>query len=264
MADRIDSLLPAERLSLIRQEIDSKGVGVISELSGRFRVSEMTIRRDLDLLEAQGVVLRTRGGAIGAIRRSGAEPLFAAKRTVNMGKKAAIAMSAAQRFVADGDIIIMEGGTTVTAMARHLSEMHVTVVTNGIFTAAELARCLSSGSTVVATGGIIRDASYMMVGPVVERFFDRFHADTVFLSATGFVNGVGFMDPDMLETEAKRAMLRAAERAVLLFDSTKFGVKSLMTVLQCDELDAVITDEAISPETIEVLRNEGTEVFVVQ
>lgn len=256
-----ESMLPAQRRQRILEDIETQGAGTIAELSQKYDVSEMTIRRDLKVLEEEEKVKRTHGGAI-RWRTSVVEPRYAAKQELHAPQKACIARYVADQLVDNGDIIILEGGTTVTAMARYLTaKQDLTIVTHGLYTTNELQHLLPH-TTVICTGGILRDVSFTFVGPVTERFFREFHANKLFLSATGLTLEAGFTDPSMLETQVKKAMIDAADQVIMLLDSSKFGVKSLTRVLHADGTDLLITDEGVTEPTVQALQELGVDVRI--
>lgn len=252
-----------DRRAAILELLLSEDAAAIPELADRFGVSHMTIRRDLDALALDGRVSVGRGEAR-ISHHSGVEPRFAAKQRVNAALKSQIASYAAEHFVNDGDVILMEGGTTVTAMAHYLAgRSGLTVVTNGVYTVNELAH-LVPGLTVMSTGGILRDVSFTYVGPSATAFLAGIHARTAFVSATGFTNDHGFMDPNPLESEVRKAMINCAERVVMLLDSTKFGVTSLITVGPTSAVDVLVTDSGAPADQLEQLRKKGVDVRVTE
>jgi len=257
-------LKPVERRQQIVKDIDLLDDNIIPQLSQKYGVSEMTIRRDLKVLEENGLIKRTYGGAV---RWPGSEPGLVARdnrQVLAQSQKLRIARYAAERLVDKNDIIILEGGTTATAMAHCLADKDdLTVVTNGIATAEELRRHLPLTTTIISTGGIVRPESSTCVGPVTERFFREFHAHRLFLSASGLTLSEGITDPKMLETQVKRAMIGAAHEVIMLIDSTKFGVRSLMKVIDFAEVDLLVTDDNAPPETLDGLRALGVELAVV-
>lgn len=251
----------SRRAAIVRQ-LEEAGSVSIAELSGRFHVSDMTVRRDLDALQAEGLIQRTHGGAVPA-RPAGIEPRYAAKQRVNVALKSRIARYAAEMLVEDGQVLLLEGGTTVTAMARHLAaHRDLTVVTNGLYTANALRELLPQ-ATVMSTGGILRDVSYTFVGPSVETFLRDMHADTLFVSATGMTLHEGFTDPNPMEAQVRRWMARSAHRVVALLDSSKFGVVSTTTVAAAAEVDVLVTDDGAPSTVIADMRALGVEVHVV-
>lgn len=257
-------LKPIERRQQMIKDIDTLDDHIIPRLSQKYGVSEMTIRRDLKVLEEEGLIKRTYGGAV---RWPSSEPALVARdnrQVLAMAQKVRIARFAAENLVDRSDIIILEGGTTATAMAPFLGDKDdLTVVTNGIATAEELRRHLPLSATIISTGGIVRPESSTCVGPVTERFFREFHANRLFLSASGLTLSEGITDPKMLEIQVKRAMIAAAREVIMLLDSTKFGTRSLMKVLDFSEVHLLVTDEGIGPEPLERLRGLGVQVVVV-
>lgn len=254
-------MLPAERQQKILEDIEREGVSSIVDLSQKYEVSSMTIRRDLQVLENERRIRRTHGGAI-RLTETVVEPRYVTKQKLHAESKLAIAHYAAQHFVQDNDIIVLEGGTTVAMMVQFLrSRQNLTIVTNGLYICSELQSMLSQ-ATVICTGGILREVSATFVGPISERFFREFHSNRLFLSTTGYTPDAGFTDPSMLETQVKKAMIAAADQVIMLMDSTKFNIKSMTTVAQPEELDLVVTDSATSPEIVDGLRVRGVEVRV--
>jgi DeoR/GlpR family transcriptional regulator of sugar metabolism len=261
---------PSERRQQILQDIGAQDIGSIDDgliptLSAKYKVSEMTIRRDLKILEENGLIKRTWGGAVlWSTAMNGPAVVGRATRgQLRKAQKEAIARCAVQCFVGDGDIIIMEGGTTVTAMARYLRHREaLTVVTNGLHTAEMLQRMLPPDSTVICSGGILRPESSTFVGPTTEQFFREFHARRLFLSATGLTLETGVTDPRVLETQVKRAMVESAGSVVLLLDSSKFGVKSLVTIIDSGAVSHIVTDEGAPPEMVQALREQGVDVII--
>lgn len=257
-------LKPVERRQQIVRDLDVLDDTTIPRLSQKYGVSEMTIRRDLKVLEELGQIKRTYGGAV-RWPAAGVEPVLVARerrQTLARPQKGEIARLAAA-LVAHGDIVILEGGTTATAMAPFLADKEdLTVVTNGLATCDELRRHLPLGATVICSGGILRPESATFVGPVAEGFFRQFHARRLFVSASGLTAQDGLTDPKMLEIQVKRAMIAAADEVIALVDSSKFGVRSLMKVADFDELHALITDDQASPVTLDALHARGLEVHV--
>jgi DeoR/GlpR family transcriptional regulator of sugar metabolism len=225
----------------------------------------MTIRRDLKVLEESGLIKRTFGGAVRWPLASVEPTLLAREKRQILAatQKALIARYAAENLVEKDDIIILEGGTTATAMAPYLVDKDdLTVVTNGVTTAEELRRHLPLSATIITTGGILRPESSTCVGLVTERFFREFHANRLFLSATGLTLRDGITDPKMLEIQVKRAMIAAAQEVIMLMDSTKFGARSLMKVIDFSEVRLLITDGGAPETMLQQLRAKGIEVAI--
>jgi len=254
-------MLSLERRQRIVTFLARHGSGTIGEMSQLFGVSEMTIRRDLDVLEAEKVVRRTHGGAM-FVESSNGEFTFATKMTRDAELKDRIAAVAARQFVHDDAAIILEGGTTVTSMARYLGEFHnLTVLTNGLQAASQLTT-LHPSSTVMVCGGMLRTINLTLVGPVTADFFKRFGADLAFFSAIGFTLEQGFTDANVLESQAKVDMRRAAKKAIMLLDSTKYGVRALTSTFTLSDIDVLVTDNDAPLDLLEHVRAHGVEVLV--
>jgi DeoR/GlpR family transcriptional regulator of sugar metabolism len=255
-------ILPEQRRMLIKQMIQQDGAVNTEELAAYFDVSYMTIWRDIALIEEEGKIQRTRGGAIRAETEASPEPAYFSKQTVRSREKEAIARYAAQELVRDDEILILEAGTTVAAMIKYLTQANLTIVTNGVQTIGEAMSRLSS-MTVMNCGGILRETSHTFVGPQAERFFENLNAHTLFLGATGLSLPEGITDPNPLEIQIKRAMAASAARIVLLIDSSKFGLRSLLPIVSLTAVSEIVTDDQAPADYVEQLREMGINVHVV-
>jgi DeoR/GlpR family transcriptional regulator of sugar metabolism len=255
-------ILPEQRRMLIRQMVRQEGAVNTEDLAAHFDVSYMTIWRDIALLEEDGKVQRVRGGAIRPETASHTEPAYFSKQPVRSQEKEAIARYAAQHLVSNNEILILEAGTTVAAMIKYLTQSNLTIVTNGVQTILETIARLPS-ITVMNCGGILRDPAHTFVGPQAERFFDGLSAHTFFLGATGLSFPEGITDPNPLEIQVKRAMAASATRIVLLIDSSKFGVRSLLPIVPITSVQEIVTDDQIPQDDLGHLRDLGIKVTVV-
>ncbi len=194
---------------------------------------------------------------------SQSEPLFVAKQNLNRVSKHRIAQYAAAQFVQNGDIIILEAGTTAAAMAQYLlNYTNLTIVTNGLHTANELTQLIPHNN-VICTGGNLREISYTFVGPLTERFFQEFHAGKLFLSATGLTREHGYTDPNIVEVSVKQAMIKASDHTYMLMDSSKWGLRSMASVLGVDTPHTLITDDGIPEDVLKQLEPLGVDIHVV-
>ncbi|GIQ63473.1 DeoR family transcriptional regulator [Paenibacillus cisolokensis] len=207
----------------------------ISELSERFRVTEMTIRRDLEKLEETGTVKRTFGGAI----HIGQDLALQDRSVLNMEAKLRIGRSAAAS-IRPGESIFIDGGTTTLQVAKCLPHgMKITVVTNALNIAAEL---LNKQIPTVVTGGMLVEATNSLVGPLAAQCINDMAFDRAFLGTTGISAGHGFSNSNLYEAEVKRlAASRSAEMNVVA-DSTKFGVRSLASFAPLAAASRIWTD----------------------
>jgi len=256
-------MLISERRKKIVEIVNAEENISNKELSNRLNVSEMTLWRDLKELESQGLIRRVRGGVskekISIIR----EPQFDVKQKIHSQEKLAIARYAAENFVTDGDIIILEGGTTVASMVQFLNYEDLTILTNGFKTIVEALPLLCDLS-LMSCGGILRDTSHTLVGPQAEAFFDEFQAHTFFVSGSGLSIENGLTDPNLLEIQVKRAMWHSSEKTVLLMDSSKFGSSSLSTILLLESIDILVTDQGAPQEMLDRLRELGMDLHIAE
>jgi DeoR/GlpR family transcriptional regulator of sugar metabolism len=258
-------VLVAERRSRILAEVRRRGAAAVSDLAETLGVSEMTIRRDLDSLAADGIVDKVRGGA--RTPRSGdrIEPDFTAQSRRQSVEKEAIARRAAA-LIEPGMSVGLSGGSTTWALARELRAVaDLTIVTNSIPVADVFARPDRADEpytqTVVLTGGV-RTPSDALVGPVAVRSLEQLHCDIVFLGVRGMDLTAGLTTSNLLEAETNRALVAAGGRAVVLADHTKWGAVGLTTIVDLTDVELVVTDEGLAPEAQESLRAHVADVWI--
>lgn len=255
-----DSMLIDERRRHILALIQNQGRVVVKDLSRALSISQITIRKDLDFLQSKGLVQRTHGGALPVLTGALFDPSLQEKQQQHSEQKQRIAAAAA-RLVQEGQCVMLDSGTTTTAVAhalRHFS--HLTIITNAINIAADLT---GTDFEVIVVGGALRKNSYSLVGPLAEDVLEEMHADILFLGVDGFDPQIGLTTPNLLESRVNRAMVSAARRVVVVCDSTKFGRRSLSRIISVNQVHSVITDRGIPPATAEMLQAEGIEVIAV-
>lgn len=255
---KVSAMLTEERRQTILEQLRARSMLSVAELSERLAVSPMTIRRDLQALEAQGALLRVRGGA--ASLHAANEPSLISREEQSAEEKEAIGQAAAG-LVADGDVIILDAGTTTQHLARNLrTRRKVVVVTNAINVAAEILRC--EGVEVIIVGGKLKKKEMSLVGPFGCHALGQIHADKLFLSVAGVDPEAGLTDYDLLEVDGKQAMIRAAREVILLADHTKFGVVSFARIAPLQTLHKVVTDSGTPLHYLDTLRQSQIEVIV--
>ncbi len=248
------------RRGTIRGYLADRGEVTITALAEEFSVSEMTIRRDLETLEDEGLARRVRRGAISTVSRS-YEPPLASRTTQATAAKTAIAQAATQ-FVEFGETAILDVGTTTLALARALrGHGGLTVVTPSVGAALELAN--EPTTRVLLTGGIVRPGELSLIGDFAERTFEQLNCDVVFLGVGGIHAEKGVTEYNLDDTRVKRAAIRSASRCVVLADQSKFDRVCLATVATLDQVDVLITDVADDHPVLAPLREAGIEVVSV-
>jgi DeoR family transcriptional regulator of aga operon len=248
-----------ERRQHILQTIQKEGRVLVGDLSRELRISQITIRKDLDYLQTKGLIQRSHGGAL-RIQSSALVPTLPEKQKQNFEEKQRIG-AAALKMITEGQCIILDSGTTTTAIAQGLKRFsQLTVITNAVNIAAELA---GTNFEVILVGGTLRKNSFSLVGPLAEDNLHEMHADILFLGVDGFDLDVGITTPNFLESRVNRAMIRAAREVVAVCDSTKFNRRSLSRIAPVSAVHRVITDQNLPRETAEALRAQNIDLILV-
>ncbi len=251
---------PTERRQVIAVMIEENARASVAELSEMFSVSEVTIRKDLAILEVEGSVLRTHGGAI-AGGRSRAELAFEVRERLHRTEKELIGAEAA-RLVEDGDSIALDASTTAFQIARHLkARRELTVVTNGIRVATELAG--QPSITVLMPGGAVRWEAFSLVGNWGTLMLRQLNIQKAFVGAVGFTLTEGLTDVNAEEAEIKMAMLATAKEVIGVFDHTKWNRVAMATFCATDRLRLVITDQRAPADAVAAVRKLGVDVRLV-
>jgi DeoR family fructose operon transcriptional repressor len=249
-------MLAAERQARIAHQISRQRSVTVSELSKQFSVSDMTIRRDLQRLEDEGVLVRTHGGAVAHLPEQDAA--FGVRERSQPEEKEAIARVAAS-LTQSGDTVILDAGTTTARVAYYLHGREgLTVITTSLHVLRELGT--DGQVTLIATGGTVRQATLSFVGSWAEDMLSRLHADVLFLAATAIDLERGLYNSNVFEIGVKQQMIRSARRVILVADHTKFGGQSTAKIADLADVHCVITDDLIAPEIPIALREHHVEV----
>lgn len=243
-------MLPSQRRELVLRAVRG-GTTHVGELAAAFGVSEMTVRRDLKDLARDGRLTRVHGGALSHDRP------FAQTAVERLEDKDRIGAAAA-RLVEDGQTIMLDIGTTTLQLARHLRGRELTVITSNLAAYEELLP--ETGIELILLGGVVRRDYRSLVGVLAEDALRQLRADVAFLGASGIEPGLDVMDTTMVEVPIKRAMLRRADRAVLLADSAKFSMTGVMRVCRAAELHTVVTDKGVPEQSRAALAKAGVQV----
>ena len=255
-------MLARHRQSLILQAVRTDGSARVSDLTQQLGVSDMTIRRDLEVLAREGLVEKVHGGAVLPGSPTVHEPGFEAKLVLERPEKASIARTAAG-LVRPGTAIALSAGTTTFALAQCLLDVPgLTIVTNSL----RVANLFGGNRTpdvasVVLTGGM-RTASDALVGPVADLTIASLHFDTLFLGCTGLDPEVGLSTPNLAEAETNRALIKVARRVVVLADHTKWGVVSLASFAPVEKVNVLVTDVLLPSDAHAALDGRVGEIIV--
>ncbi|HEX3656149.1 MAG TPA: DeoR/GlpR family DNA-binding transcription regulator [Pirellulales bacterium] len=234
-------MLAEERRNRLLELVRQQGFAALPELAGQLQVSESTVRRDLEVLEEAGAAKRTHGGVFYA-GSSPKLPHFDERQPAQWDKKRAIAQRAAE-LVADGDTLLLDGGTTTYEVARLLVGRPLQIVTNSLPVANLFAA--STTADLVLLGGYIYPRTGVSLGPYANEMLAHLSVRRTLLSVAG-INERGFYNSNVLLVETERAMLSAADEVIVLADSTKFGIQSLAHLCPLDAIDYLVVDSGIS------------------
>jgi DeoR family transcriptional regulator of aga operon len=249
-----------DRLGLILQQLNEHGSVGVTRLAEQLAVSEASVRRDLHLLEDQKLLTRTHGGAVASgvlyelpMRYRGGQH-YDAKR--------AIAECANRLIGTDVTSIGLNGGSTTTEVARALaSRPGLRVVTNALNIASELA--VRSNIELVVCGGSARAESYELVGPLAELTLANINLDVAVIGVDGVSPGAGFTTHHEVEAHTNRALVRAAERVIVVADSSKVGKRGFAKITDIATASDIVTDDQVNPKDVAVLERLGPTVHVV-
>ena len=227
-------------------ELKATGHVSVQELSERFGVSAVTIRKDLSTLESRSLVRRVRGGAV--IVGASDEGAFEMRLRYSQENKAAIARAAA-RLVRDGDVIALDSSTSSFHLAQELlGRRNLVVITNGLRHA--LLFMEHSSAVVLMPGGVLRRSSASVVGPIGDVLAGRGRISAGFFGVVGISTTLGLLDVSAEEAQTKRFLAAACDRVYALFDSSKLDGFGFHSFAPPDEITGMYTDSAASPEVI--------------
>lgn len=258
-------MLAEQRYQKILDLMQADGSVRVAELKKTMGVSSETIRRDLENMETMGLIRRTRGGAFlngekteGRERTSPYVP-FDTREKENLEGKAEIARFAA-RFIEDGQSIALDSGTTSYQLARAIKNQFqsLTVVTNSCAVINELAD--SAGITIIGTGGVYRPEEMAFVSDIAGLIFSRLSINTFFLTTCGVSVDKGVTYQRMDEIFVQKKMMEASDRTIVIADSSKLGVNSLVKMCDIDRISMIITDSAATDQQVRAFTEAGIRV----
>ncbi len=248
-----------DRHELILKKLQEDGRVSIQELSEMIKVSGVTIRKDLKLLEDKNLLFRTRGG--GSINNPYTiERPINEKELINAAEKQRIA-KAAVSLVGQNDSIIIGSGTTVFELARCLHpSRHLTVITPAAKVTLEL--CNRRNVEVLQLGGIVRPNSSSVAGSYAKRILEDISCGVLFLGVDGIDLDFGFSITNLTEASLNQKMIECAQVVAVLADSTKFGRRGLGKVCNLDQVQYVVTDDKVHPGAVKALEEKGIKVII--
>ncbi len=251
-----------ERRALILQMLEQKPEVQVTEISRETGISEVTIRKDLTILQSRHLLLRTRGGAMRKpVENQNQEKAIDIKRMFNFKEKERIGEEAA-KMIKDGDYVMFDSGTTTLEVARNLDRFqNLHIITNAMNIATELMKY--KRFDVVMIGGNVRSNSQSTVGPLALSVMRNFSRYKLFLGVDSFSIEEGISTHNMEEALLNQMMIQQADKVIAVFDSSKFNKRSYVHVADTRQLNCIITDRAIPTGMTAKLKSLGVEVRLV-
>lgn len=254
-----------ERQNKIIEIVLENGRVNIPDIREMFDVSEMTIRRDLNELDRQGLLRRVHGGAIANLGRS-YEPPFQTRAIKNQETKIAIGLKASE-LIYDGDSIALDVGTTTLEIVRGLrGKRNLTIMTSSLQIANKVVDLISLDidARLILTGGIIRPGELSMIGSIPEQVYQGLHVDKAFIGIGGISVEDGLTEYNIDDAQIKRIMIRSAREKILVVDGSKFGVTTFASVAPLTSIDKIVTDSTAPMDMIEEIQAFGIDVIIVK
>ena len=249
-----------DRREKILKLISEKGKVYVHELSALFKVSEVTIRNDLDQLEKKNHLIRARGGALKIEGQVSLDFNLSEKHKLHYTEKASIGKKAAS-LIGDSETIILDSGTTTAEIAKNLANLNnISVITNAINIVNILTRF--QAINVIIPGGYLRKNSLSLVGPLAEKNFKNLYVDKVFIGVDGFDPNIGAFTPNIEEAYLNEIMIGIAKEVILVADSSKFNRKSLAFICPVSIINTIVTDEGLSQSDRKKLEDSGVKVVI--
>ncbi|QDV61368.1 MULTISPECIES: DeoR/GlpR family DNA-binding transcription regulator [Crateriforma] len=247
--------LSQNRREKLRQLVQTQGFVSLGDLASTLEVSESTVRRDLESLEQAGQARRTHGGVFWT-GEGDKMPVFANRRDDRWAAKRAIGKLASE-MIDDDETVLLDGGSTTYEIARHLVGRPLQVVTNSL----PVAYLLSASDSIdlIMIGGCVRGRTAVAIGPLADLMLAQINVSKAFLSVAG-VTERGYFNSDMMLVESEKQMLKAADEAIVVADSSKFGRVSLSRMCGLQDVARVVTDDGLNSQWKGWLKAAGVEL----
>ena len=249
-------MLAIERRNAILEKLQAERRVVVSELSQIYKVSEETIRRDLEKLENDGFVIKSYGGAV-INENANVDLPFNIRKKRNVISKQKIAEVISSR-IKDGTSIMLDASSTAVYIAKALKERkNLTLITNSIEILIEMFD--TPNVNVLSTGGAMREGSFALVGPQTDKMLKSYHVDVAIVSAKGFDLETGMTDTEELHANNKKTMLHAGREKALAVDSSKFGKTAFTEIGTLEDISMVVTDAKPDEVWLQAFKEYGIE-----
>lgn len=249
-----------ERQEQILNYINQAQKANTNELAQKFNVSKVTIRRDIDMLAAEGLIVKTHGGAVAVTKSLLHEIPYAFKAEHNLNAKKSIGIAAA-KCIEDGDIIILDSGSTTLEIAKNIVQKNITVVTDDIKIAMQLS-CKDNISVIVC-GGTLSNPVYTLTGNMTVNFFSKLHVNKTFLGCDAVDLEFGISNRTYEEVDIKSAMMKAADEIIMVTDDSKLDKKVFCSLCDISAIDKLIINR-IDERNRRGFMEKGVEIITTE
>jgi DeoR/GlpR family transcriptional regulator of sugar metabolism len=249
------------RRATIAEQLRIEGEASISGLAVLFGTSEMTIRRDLDFLEMEGLARRARGGAISVQSRSFEPPIL--QRAAHMAEAKRHIGAAAAAMLRENETVVIDVGTTTHEMVKAIPDgLSLTAITSSLLIGTELST--KALVKTIMTGGVVRQGEMSLIGPRAQASFADLNCDAVFLGVAGISDVSGLSEYNLDDADVKRAALASGRRVVVLADASKIGRVAFVTFAPISAVDLLITNASPDSAAIRRIKEHDVEVLHVE
>ncbi len=250
----------AERHNQIISKLKSEGFVNVNELSKELKVSAVTIRKDLKLLEERNLLFRTHGSAAPQNPYI-ADRHVSEKEKIMVEEKRKIAQKAVS-MLEPHDSIILASGTTINEFSRQIQPLEGLTLICASLTASQNLT-LTGNFDILQLGGLVRKTSSSVVGPLAEKMLEGFSCSKLFLGADGIDPDYGITTTNAMEASLNQCMIKAAQKIIVLADGSKFGRRGFGKICPTEHIDTIITDTKAPDQIVAKLREKGIEVWQV-
>ena len=251
-------MLAMDRRNLILARIQKDTSVRVGDLAKEYKVTEETIRRDLEKLEKDGLVTRTYGGAVLTQTSGTYDFSFRVRETQNVEGKRKIALKVAE-MIEDGDTLMVDSSTTAMFVVRELTgRSNITMITNSVRIPQEVA--FQENMNIIVTGGTLRPGIMSLVGNVTEDALKHYYVNVAILGCKAMDLAEGTFEPHEQEAVIKRTMCENARQVIVVADHTKFGKRSFVRTLSLADIDVLVTDEQLPEQVERTLANAGVKL----
>ena len=254
-------MLKEQRIGIVLDELSHKGIISIENLAKKMDVSQSTIRRDIEELEAQNTLKRIRGGAVACKSSTSFEPPFEARQDMYYDEKRRIA-EAARSLISANETLLLGGGTTIHEFSKTLRDLSpLYIATNDLMSAVELSRF--DNIDLMVLGGSLRKNHFSLNGYFTEYMVGQIHADKAFIGVDAVDLNTGFMNFSVDEIPVNKLMIKASREVIIVCDHSKFNKVAFVNICKFEDVDLLITDKDADMNLVNAIQELGVEVMMV-